>query len=321
VLGRITAVEASSGDDVYRQSREDAWWTGPILAAGASTLPKGHTLVEPYMFNVMSRGRYDDDGTRRSGPRRHSYGSLTYLLYGLVDDFTVGVIPRFGYNDVSDGPDSSGVGIGDFTVQGTYRLMQFHDGARTPTMSIVLQETLPTGKYDQLGARPSDGIGTGAYTTTLSLNSQYFLWMPNGRIVRTRLNLSYALADSASVEDVSVYGTGQGFRGRARPGRAFIVDSAWEYSMTRNWVLALDVVYEHDSSTTLSGFDPAPAGSGAPPTRVQRRFGSSEVFTLAPAVEYNWNSQIGVIVGTVFTVAGRNASATLVPVMALNMVF
>jgi hypothetical protein len=28
-----------------------------------------------------------------------------------------------------------------------------------------------------------------------------------------------------------------------------------------------------------------------------------------------------VIVGTVFTVAGRNASATLVPVMALNMVF
>jgi hypothetical protein len=93
VLGRITAVEASSGDDVYRQSREDAWWTGPILAAGASTLPKGHTLVEPYMFNVMSRGRYDDDGTRRSGPRRHSYGSLTYLLYGLVDDFTVGVIP------------------------------------------------------------------------------------------------------------------------------------------------------------------------------------------------------------------------------------
>jgi hypothetical protein len=145
--------------------------------------------------------------------------------------------------------------------------------------------------------------------------------MPNGRIMRTRLNLSYAISDWASVEEVSVYGTGQGFRGRARPGRAFIVDSAWEYSMTRNWVLALDVVYEHDSSTTLSGFDPAPAGSGAPPTRVQRRFGSSEVFTLAPAVEYNWNSQIGVIVGTVFTIAGRNASATLVPVMALNMVF
>src|SRR5581483_5624708 len=65
----------------YRQSRDDAWWTGPILAAGASTLPPGHALIEPYLYNVMSRGRYDDNGTRHDGPRRHSYGSLTYLLY------------------------------------------------------------------------------------------------------------------------------------------------------------------------------------------------------------------------------------------------
>lgn len=42
---------------------------------------------------------------------------------------------------------------------------------------------------------------------------------------------------------------------------------------------------------------------------------------LAPAVEYNFNSRVGLIVGTVFTAAGRNASATLVPVAALNMVF
>jgi len=49
--------------------------------------------------------------------------------------------------------------------------------------------------------------------------------------------------------------------------------------------------------------------------------GSSEVFTLAPAVEYNWSSSMGVIVGTVFTAAGRNASANIVPVAAINMVF
>ena len=47
--------------------------------------------------------------------------------------------------------------------------------------------------------------------------------------------------DTVSVQDVSVYGTGPGFRGHARPGRVFLVDSAWEYSMTREWVLALDI--------------------------------------------------------------------------------
>ncbi len=120
----------------------------------------------------------------------------------------------------------------------------------------MLQETLPTGKYDRLGARPSDGIGSGAHSTSLGLNSQYFLWMPNGRILRTRFNVSYARSDAVTVEDVSVYGTSQGFRGHARPGRVFVVDSAWEYSATRNWVLALDIAYEHDTRTTLNGLHP-----------------------------------------------------------------
>jgi hypothetical protein len=307
--------------ELVRQSRDDAWWTGPILAAGASTLPPGHALVEPYVFKVMSRGRYDENGTHRAGARRNSYGSLTYMLYGVTDGFTAGVIPRFGYNEISNGPDSSGLRVGDFTLQGTFRLTQFKEGSWIPTMSLVLQEILPTGKYDHLGARPSDGIGSGAHTTSLGLNSQYLLWMPNGRILRTRFNVSYALPDAVTVEDVSVYGTSQGFRGHAHPGRAFIVDSAWEYSITSNWVLALDLAYEHDTRTTVNGFIPAASGGALPPIRIQQDFGSSEVFTLAPAVEYNFSSRIGLIVGALFTPAGRNASATVAPVAALNMVF
>jgi hypothetical protein len=317
----LTMASQVAQADVARQSRDEAWWTGPILAAGAGTLPEGHALIEPYVFDVMSRGRYDDNGTRHAGPRRDSYGSLTYLLYGVVDGFTAGVIPRFGHNDVSNGPDSSGVGVGDFTLQGTFRLTQFEEGSWIPTMSIVLQEVFPTGKYDRLGARPSDGLGSGAHTTSLGLNSQYFLWMPNGRILRTRFNVSYARSDAVTIEDVSVYGTSQGFQGHAHPGRVFIVDSAWEYSVTRNWVLALDIEYEHDTRTTLNGLMWAPADSTVPPTPVQQDFGSSEVLTLAPAIEYNFNSRIGLIVGALFTVSGRNASAAVTPVAALNMVF
>jgi hypothetical protein len=314
LLGVVASGSAAAAADAPRQSRDDAWWTGPILAAGASTLPKGHWLVEPYVFDVISQGRYDDDGHRRAGSERHSFGSLTYVLYGLADGVTVGVIPRFAYNDVSTGPDSSGIGVGDFTIQGAYRLSQFREGARVPTASVVLQQSLPTGKYHRLGDQPGDGIGSGAYTTTLSLYTQYFFWMPNGRILRTRLNFSYAVSDTVSVEDVSVYGTSDGFRGHARPGRSFAVGSAFEYSATRSWVLALDLVYQHDTSTRLRGLD----GSGLP---VRTDFGFSESITLAPAVEYNWSSRMGVIVGALFTAAGRNTGATVVPVAAVNMVF
>jgi hypothetical protein len=45
--------------------------------------------------------------------------------------------------------------------------------------------------------------------------------MPNGRILRTRLNIAYAMSDSVEIKDTSVYGTSQGFRGHADPGDTF----------------------------------------------------------------------------------------------------
>ena len=40
--------------------------------------------------------------------------------------------------------------------------------------------------------RPADGFGAGTYSTNVGLYSQYFFWMPNGRILRTRLDVSYS---------------------------------------------------------------------------------------------------------------------------------
>lgn len=318
----IAAVaDDSASAAVDRQSLDDAWWTGPIVAAGAGTLPQGHALIEPYVYDAITRGRYDNDGNYRSTDTVHSYGSLTYMLYGVTDGFTAGVIPTFGFNDVSNGTDSSHIGVGDVTLQGQWRLSQFREGRHVPTSSLVLQQTLPTGKYDRLGARSNDGLGAGAYTTSLAMHSQYYLWMPNGRVLRTRLNVAYAVSDSVAVADTSVYGTSDGFRGRANPGDTFSIYSAWEYSVTRNWVLAIDAFYQHDASTSIRGSNLADV-NGAP-ERVPFNFDSSPSwrFGLAPAIEYNFTSRIGVIVGARWFAAGRNTSASVTPVAAINMVY
>jgi hypothetical protein len=177
----------------------------------------------------------------------------------------------------------------------------------------VLQQTLPTGKYDRLGTRLSDGLGAGAYTTSLAVHSQYYFWMPNGRILRTRLNVAYAMSDSVDVADASVYGTSTGFRGHANPGDTFSLYSAWEYSVTRNWVLALDVFYQHDQSTRIRGEQ-----AGAP---FAAESGSAWRLGLAPALEYNFTSRVGVIFGARWFAAGRNTSASVTPVAAINMVY
>src|SRR5215469_12627211 len=227
------AQQGAPSPEVAREALGDAWWTGPLLAPSANTLPRGHVLVEPYLYDVISEGSYDSSGTRHSAAHSNGFGSLTYINYGLEDKFTVGFIPVLGYSQVSHGLGSSGIDAGDLTVQAQYRLHLFREGGLVPTTSFAVQETLPTGKYDNLGDRPSDGLGSGSYTTTLCFFNQTFFWMPNGRILRTRFNLTQAFSRPVKVENASVYGTSDGFRGHARPGAALFVDVAGEYSLTR----------------------------------------------------------------------------------------
>lgn len=278
-----------------------------MLAPSAATLPAGHVLIEPYLYDVISDARFDGSGKRQSTTAEHDIGSLTYLLYGLTDRVTLGMIPRFGYNEPAGAPHSSGIGLGDLTLQAGFGLTSFEDGHRTPAIALVLDETLPAGRYDRLG-RASDGFGAGAYATGLSIYSQDYLWMPNGRILRVRLDLTYSLSSSVSLHDVSVYGTPPGFSGRASPGDTFLVDAAAEYSLTRNWVLALDVVYQHADDTIVRG------------VALLAHSGSSRELQLAPAIEYNWTSRIGVLLGVRITAEGRNAAASVTPAVAVNMV-
>ena len=290
-----------------------------MLAPSANTLSRGHILAEPYLFDVTTQGFYDANGVRRSAPHANGFGSLTYLLYGLTNKVSVGLIPTGGYNQVSNGPNSSGIELGDLTVQGQYRLHLFHESSRIPTTSIAVQETFPTGRYDQLGSRPSNGFGAGAYTATVALYTQTFFWLPNHRILRTRLNLTQAFSSTADVHGVSVYGTGNGFNGRANPGSAFFLDSSWEYSLTRKWVPAIDITYRHQGNTPVAGNNILDSSSPYPP-EVRLNSGSSDAFGLAPAIEYSWKASIGVLLGVRIIAAGRNTSDTITPAIAINYV-
>jgi len=309
------AQTASQTVSAGRQSLDDAWWTGPMLAPSAATLPRGHFLIEPYLYDVIVQGQYDSNGARHSAPHANGFGSLTYMNYGLANRITVGLIPTVGYNDVSKGPSSGGVGLGDFTVQVQYRITQFQEGHWVPTTSIALQETLPTGRYDRLGNRPSDGFGSGAYTTALAFYSQTYFWLPNRRILRMRFNVSPAVSSNVRLRDVSVYGTGTGFRGQAMPGSSVFVNSSWEYSLTRRWVLALDATYRRQGNTPVNGYN-----ISSPWQAVHFDSGSSDAFGLAPAIEYSWKRNLGVLLGARFIPAGRNVNATISPAIAINFV-
>jgi hypothetical protein len=292
-----TAATAARADDApVRQSLDDAWWTGPVIANSPNALPPGHVYIETYGYDVHARGL-------------DSYGSSSFLLYGVTKRLTAGVIPVAGYSRISGGQSSSGVGGGDLAIHVQYQLSHFDAQSGRPAVAVAVEENLPTARYDRL-RRAGDGQGSGAYATTVAAYAQDVFWLPNGRILRTRLNLSQSFPQTAQVSGASVYGTPAGFTGKARPGAATAFDSAWEYSVTRNWVAAIDLYYRHARQTGVDGR----AATGA----VHLTGGPSDTFAIAPAIEYSWTSNLGVLLGTRFIVPGRNTRPSVTPVVAIS---
>jgi hypothetical protein len=88
-------------------------------------------------------------------------------------------------------------------------------------------------------------------------------------------------------------------------------------------VLTLDVLYQRNASTTVSGSVPdslsAAAASLSATAPFQSATGSSWSIAFAPAVEYNFSSKVGALLGVRIIEIGRNATASLTPAVALNM--
>ncbi|RDI97184.1 transporter [Dyella solisilvae] len=289
--------------DDERQSLGDAWWTGPLVANSAGALPQGHVLIEPYLYDVRSS-------------QVNTFGSLTYMEYAVTNRLMAGVVPTFGYSRASNGQNSAGIAQGDFSVLAQYSLTRFHEGSWVPDMALMVQETLPTGQYDRLSRPLVDAQGSGAYTTTVQLNTQMYFWLPNGRILRMRFNVGQSFSRAVPVNGVSVYGTPAGFHGHGVAGNAFLANAAWEYSMTLRWVLAFDLLYHYSRGAQVDGAITTDAGH-AP---LNFRTGSSASFGFAPAIEYNWRSNLGLIMGVRVFTGGHNSTHTVTPAIALNYV-
>jgi hypothetical protein len=312
VVSALQAGGARAEDAPPRQALSDAWWTGPLLANTAATLPKGHFAGETYVYDGATTGRYDAARHWHRAPHVDGYGSQTFLTYGITDRFTLAAIPRFAYTRVGHGESSSELGLGDVSLMGQYKLHQFHEGSWVPTASIAVEETFPTGRFQRLD-RPADGFGGGAYATQVSLYTQTYFWAPTGRIIRARFDVSWSTAQRTSVDDVSVFGTPKGFHGDAKPGDSTFTVLAFEYNMSRHWVAAVDFADAQSSNTQVRGRVGALA--------FRTNSGWSDARYVAPALEYNWDSHVGLIFGARVPVRGRNTSAGVTPVAALNYAF
>ena len=300
VCSTPVVAHAQSGDaeaakvDRWREAMNSARWTGPLLASNANTLPKGHVYTEPYFFDVISGGE-------------HNPGSSGFYQYGLLDNWTVGVQPFFSWGTQ---PHNRDVAIGDFKLLSQVRVSNFTPDHRVPSVALVTNLVLPTGKDDHLGAL-KQGHGSGSFAPEIGINVQQYFLLPNGRLLRGRINVLQQFPLRHDVSGRSVYGTGPDFRGHARPGSKTTLILGAEYSLTKEWVLAFDVEADFWGRTKVDGRD----GNGPLVRHVSSK---SWNVGFAPAVEYNWSDRAGVILGVWIIPKGHNTSSTVIPAIAIQ---
>jgi len=288
------AAERDSVAERYRAAMNDARWTGPLLASNAETLPHGHFYTEPYFFDVISGGK-------------HNPGSSGFYQFGLRDNWTVGLQPFFSLGTHRF---NRGAAIGDFKLLSQVRLSHFTAEHRVPSVALVTNLIIPTGKADHLGALKI-GHGSGAFAPEIGVNVQQYFLLKNGHLLRGRINVLKDFPLRTSVSGRSVYGTDAGFHGHAKPGSKTTVIVGAEYSLSKEWVLAFDVERDQWDRTEVTGDD----AGGALVKRISPR---SWNIGFAPAVEYNWSDRAGVILGVWIVPKGHNTQSPVTPAVAIQ---
>ena len=287
---------ASGADAVeqWRSAMSSARWTGPLLASSAETLPQGHFYTEPYFFDVISGGN-------------HNPGSSGFYQYGLLDNLTVGMQPFFS---VGTQKYNRNVAIGDFKLLSQVRLSHFKAEHRVPSVAVVMNLVIPTGKDDHLAAL-KEGHGSGSFAPEIGVNIQQYFLLGNGRLLRARINVLKDFPLRHEVSGRSVFGTNVDFHGRARPGSKTSVIAGVEYSVTKEWVLAFDIERDQWSPTEVVGHD----ASGAAVRQISKK---SWNVGFAPAVEFNWSDRAGIIAGVWIVPKGHNTRSSVTPAIAIQ---
>lgn len=289
------------------------WFTGPILAPAGKTIPKGHWDFEPYVFYTDSFAIYDSHRRVVKVPDTHTLNFNPLVFYGLTDwmDFQ-GSFP-LNHNVKNQ---QSGNGVGDIALTLGFQFMDEQAGTIKPALRVTIGQSFPTGKYENLNPvrQGTDSNGSGSYQTVLAANFQKMVQLANEHNLRGRLSFSYTFAQSTSVRGFNSYGGGFGTNGRIRPGNQFQADFALEYQLTQNWVPVFEVNYNTVNRSHFTGMPGlTPAGTVATVGH-----GETDQLSFAPALEYNFNENAGLIGGVWFSAKGRNASDFVSGVVAFN---
>lgn len=317
VVGILAQISAHADFDWSRLHELEAsgpWMTGPLLTPSPTCVPFGHVNFEPYLFVTKIERAYNKEWISKKVPTIVSASFQPTLQLGIAPNFEFDIVPSVSWNHRKH---QGKTVFNDFVLALAYQLFVPHHDQWYPKIKIYAQEVFPTGKYKNLDPRKHDTDigGQGQYQTQLGIIFGKLWYFNHLHWLSHRLNISYSFAPSVHVKGFNAYGGGFGTKGTIHAGKEVRFLFSFEYSMNIHWVLSFDFDYTHINRNRFSG------KRGLTETGARATVGDPpfDQFSVAPAIEYNWNQNMGLIIGPWITIAGRNAADFTSWVAAFNL--
>ncbi|HSX11984.1 MAG TPA: hypothetical protein VLF61_00645 [Rhabdochlamydiaceae bacterium] len=313
----IIEEQLREAEDEFARAKEmfNPWYTGPLLTPSYHVLSIGLYNLQPYLFVIDNYATFDRNGRAHSAPDKIQTLFVPVFQVGITEWMNAIVEPQFIWVSQSGHHASR---FGDTTIGLNIQLVA--ETPYRPGLTFTVLESFPTGKYQHLNPKKEgvEGVGSGSFETTIGLLFGKLVWWEIPKHpMRFRAAFLYQVASRVDVHNFNAYGGGFGTRGKVHPGDNISVDFGYEFSIDQHWVVATDFIYKFSFKTTFSG-RPGTTVTGAPAS-VGGPF--NDQISLAPAIEYNWNENLGVIAGVQFSPWGRNTSKFVSGIVSVNYVW
>jgi hypothetical protein len=298
------------------QNPNGPWLTGPLLAPSAHVTTVGHVNEEPYFLLININGQYDSDWHKISEPSFWISELKFYTTIGLTEWMDFAIDPGGAYQHCR----GAGEFISDNVHMGfDFQLLEEQPDNYLPAIKLGVREIFPITKYNHLDPKKfkTDSRGFGSYRTEIFLCAGRLIQLRDDHWLNLRLAVAYSVSSRLHVRGFNIYGGSADTDAYVYPPQLFALNFSFELTLNKNWVIACDGVAGYGKSRKFKGY-PGRLETGE---LADLSKGSALSFELAPAIEYNWSRNIGIVTGTWFSIAGRNSDSFASWVTGVNIYF
>lgn len=289
--------EKKEKEEKEKKASERPWFMGTLLAIFPENIAPQKFLFETTWFHTRFYGAYGPNSSLIQSRNVHADAILFLFETGITKDIDVAITFTETYARASEGVVAH---LGDIYLQFGFQVARDKKGSWIPDIRVLAGSLFPTGKFENLNPllMGADISGGGAFAPFLGLVIQKIFYNIPCHPYSINFNFLVFEHSSVHVHGANIFGGAPGTRGVVHPGEDFIFNLAYEFKFNKHWGWGVDLHYTYQNRSSFHNEGGDVSFPGAP---------SSNVFSVAPEIEYNLSASVAIEFALWYSLLTRNS--------------